>query len=101
VFVAAMGEAASRVAYQTLQTLRGAPELSQINLTAEGGFFEKKLGAQLTIADRIGATHCVILGEDEVAKGEVTLRTMNTSSQERLPQKDLVSKLLALGASAA
>jgi histidyl-tRNA synthetase len=96
VFVAAMGEAASRVAFQTLQMLRKSPELAKINLAAEGGFFEKKLGAQLTIADRIGAAYCVILGEDEIQKGEVTLRTMNTSSQERLPQKDLVSKLLAL-----
>ena len=96
VFVAAVGEAASRVAYQTLQMLRQSPDLARIKLTAEGGFFEKKLGAQLTIADRIGATHCVILGEDEIQKGEVTLRTMNTSSQERLPQKDLVSKFLAL-----
>jgi histidyl-tRNA synthetase len=96
VFVAAVGEAASRVAYQMLQMLRHSPELAKINLVAEGGFFEKKLGAQLTIADRVAATHCVILGEDEVQKGEVTLRTMNTSSQERLAQKDLVSKLLAV-----
>ena len=51
----------------------------------EGGFFEKKLGAQLTIADRQSATHVVIVGDEEVQKGEVTLRTMKTGAQEKIP----------------
>jgi histidyl-tRNA synthetase len=96
VFVAAMGADASRVGFQTLHLLRQSKELADQNVVIEGGFFEKKLGAQLTLADRIGATHCVILGDDEIKGGTVTLRTMKTSSQESLPQKDLLSRLLAL-----
>jgi len=96
VFVAALGEPASDRAFALLQELRQDPELAARAAVIEGGFFEKKLGAQLTIADRLVASHSVILGEEEIQRGEVTLRTMKTGAQERIPCKELVSRLLTL-----
>jgi histidyl-tRNA synthetase len=94
IFVAALGEPAADRAFAMLQTLRQDPELIAKGAVIEGGFFEKKLGAQLAIADRQGASHSVILGEDEIRENEVTLRTMKTGAQERVPQKDVISRLL-------
>ncbi len=76
VWVAAMGERPSAKAFGVLQALR------REGVSADGGFFEKKLGAQLQIADKIGATHCVIIGDDEVSKDAATVRSLKTSTQE-------------------
>jgi len=93
IFVAAMGEPAAAQAFTLLQELRTSNDIAKTGAVIEGGFFEKKLGAQLTIADRLGASHVVILGEDEVQKGEVTLRTMKTGAQEKIPFKQLAQHL--------
>jgi len=77
VWVAAMGEKPSETAFALLQDLRKDP-----GLRVDGGFFEKKLGAQLQMADKAGATHCLILGDDELARQAVTIRSLKTSSQE-------------------
>ena len=98
IFVAALGDTAAAKAFQLMQELRGSADLGKAGAVIEGGFFEKKLSAQLGIADRLGASHCLILGDEEIQKEEVTLRTMKTSSQERLPRRGVVSKLLALSA---
>ncbi len=95
-FVAALGETAIPTAFQVLALLRTSPELAAKKVLVEGGFFDKKLGGQLTIAARMGSTHCVILGDDEVQKGDITLKDLRTSKQESLKQKDLLSHLLSL-----
>jgi len=45
-------------------------------------------------ADKLEATHVLILGDDELAKGAVVLRNMEASSQEEIPLKEIVEKLL-------
>ena len=96
VFVAALGEEAAVLAFVLLQDLRRDLALAQAGLRVEGGFFDKKLGAQLGLADRLGSTHCVIIGEDEIQKSEVTLRTMKSGLQERVPTTQLSQHLLSL-----
>lgn len=79
VFVASQGPAGS-AAFALLERLRR--ELDDFRI--EGGFFHKKLGAQLGLADRLGAGHCLILGEEEAAQGEVTIRHLKSGRQERV-----------------
>lgn len=43
------------------------------------------LKAQMKKADKSGASHTVILAEDEVATGEITIKTMATGEQDRQP----------------
>ena len=59
-------------------------------------FFRKKLGAQLALADRLGAAYCIILGSDELAANEVTFRSLKDSAQVRVSRAALVSHLLTL-----
>src|SRR4029077_15437499 len=85
VFVAAQGEESRPAAFQLLDELRKHRALQEKKIFAEGGFFQKKLGAQLSLADRLQATHCVIIGQEELEQGEVTLRSLKDSTQQRLP----------------
>ncbi len=96
--MAALGEAAAKEAFLSLQWLRKAPELIAKNIVVEGGFFEKKLSAQLTIASRLGATHCLILGDDEIKAGKITLKNLQTGTQETLEISTLITHLLNLDA---
>lgn len=98
IFVAALGDSSALEAYRLLQELRLSPELSQRQVLVEGGFFDKKLGAQLTLADRIGSTHCLILGEDELRQGQVTLKSLKAGTQESLEKSRLIPHLLRLNA---
>lgn len=44
----------------------------------------KSLKAQMKAADRLGARFVLILGADELAVGEATLRDMNTKVERRV-----------------
>lgn len=96
VYVAAQGEKAVIAAFDLLQELRLEKKLEESHILVEGGFFGKKLGAQLTLADRLGATYCIILGDDELEKNIVTFRSLKDSAQQPVPRTQLVSHLLTL-----
>ncbi|MNU04796.1 Histidine--tRNA ligase [compost metagenome] len=40
-------------------------------------------------ADRVQARFVAILGDDELAAGEITVKTMETGDQERVPLAEL------------
>jgi histidyl-tRNA synthetase len=70
VFVAALGEEARDRAFTLVQDLR------RKNLAAEMDFEGRSLKAQMTLADRLGATYVVILGERELDRGAAQVRPM-------------------------
>ena len=47
----------------------------------------KSFKAQFKQADKRGASHALILGSDELARGEITLKDMAEGTQEVLPLK--------------
>lgn len=94
VFVAAMGDQPAAEAFKLLTLLRLSPELAKAGVRVEGGFFEKKLGAQLGMADRLKSKLCIILGEDEVKNGKVTLKNLGAGSQESILNAELIPRLL-------
>ncbi len=79
VFIAALGEPAREVALTLLRDLRRAGVNAQVEY--EG----RSLKSQMKRADRLKAPLVFILGEDELARGEVSVRRMATSSQESVP----------------
>ncbi len=56
----------------------------------------KELRAQLTFANKKGIPLAVILGPDEVARGEVVLRDLRTGEQHGLPQGEVAQRALAI-----
>lgn len=69
-------------------------ELRRAGLGADRAYDKRSLKAQLKLADRSGARIAIIVGPDELAAGDVTLREMRSGgSQKRVPRADVVSAL--------
>ena len=89
-FLACLGDECQRRGFQIAQQLRLR------NIFVEMDYESRSLKAQMRRADKLGATHVLILGDDELAKGVATLRNMEASTQEEIPLKDIVEKLLQI-----
>jgi histidyl-tRNA synthetase len=87
-FVACMGEEAQKTGFQLVQELRLG------NLRAEMDYESRSLKAQMRRADKMGVSHVLILGADELAKGVALLRDMATSTQEEIQLKGIVEQVL-------
>ena len=88
-FVVAAGEAARRPAHLLTRDLR------QAGLIALVDYEPRSLKAQMKRANRAGARRVLILGEDELARGEVTVREMKTSEQTTARRDEIVPRLVA------
>jgi len=70
-------------------------ELREQGVNARMDYDSRKVQKQFRSADTAGARFCVILGEDEVAKGTVSLKDMKSGEQKELRRGELISKLVA------
>ncbi len=91
VYVTYMGEKARDEAFKLTANLR------QSGIGAICATDGKSLKAQLRQANTLGAVYAVIIGEDEVKDGTVTLRKMADAVQESIKFGDLTRKLLSSG----
>jgi histidyl-tRNA synthetase len=89
VFVAALGAAARQAAFVLLRDLRRAGVNAQIDYEA------RSFKAQFKRADRLGVPLVFVLGDDEIARDEVTARNMSEGTQEAVPRAQAVSYCLA------
>jgi histidyl-tRNA synthetase len=81
-------DAAQLPAYLTLAgELRGAGIATEVVL--EGG----KLGKQFKYADRAGIRFVIVLGEDELAKGVVTVKDLRREDQFEVQRSELIKTL--------
>jgi histidyl-tRNA synthetase len=87
VFVAWMGEVAYAPSVRLARLLR--EEGVSVEIPAEEMKFKKSLG----MADRLGATYALIVGGDEVASGEFTVKRLTDGEQRKLPEAELVGYL--------
>jgi histidyl-tRNA synthetase len=68
------------------EALRLLRELRQSGIAAEMAFDARGVRAQMKRADRVGARVVLIVGGDELARGEVTLRDMHSGDQHAVPR---------------
>ncbi|HEX2163615.1 MAG TPA: histidine--tRNA ligase [Thermoanaerobaculia bacterium] len=87
VHVAAVGGAGPE------EALVFAEELRQAGVAAAAELTGRSLGAAMKRADRAGARWAAILGDEEVAAGEVTLRELATGEQRRVARREAVEEL--------
>lgn len=88
-YVVALGEAAQAEGFKLLNSLR------QQGLSAAMDFAGRSMKAQMKQANKLGAKYSVILGEDEIAEGVVMLRSMEDSSQAKVPMNQVAEKVKA------
>jgi len=89
VFVAWMGEKVQPTAIAAAQRLRAA------GFRVELPPAEQKFGKALGHADKLGARYALILGEDEVATGQWTVKTLGSGEQRKVAAEDVVKFLKA------
>jgi len=87
VFLAQLGEQAKREALKLYEDLRH----SRFRVRASLG--RDSIKSQLRIADKLGVTHVLILGQKEVADGTIIIRSMTDGSQETVKREKLLSAL--------
>ncbi|NLZ93439.1 MAG: histidine--tRNA ligase [Firmicutes bacterium] len=78
------------------ESLKLTMDLRQAGLAAEQDYLGRSLKAQLKYADKKGIKHVVILGEEEMQKGQATVRDMQTGSQETVEVSKLATHLAEL-----
>src|SRR5437773_1121964 len=83
VFLAWFGAATYPAAVTLAATLR------EHGVSVELPAGEMKFGKALNLADRLGARYAVILGEEELAVGQVTVKRLADGEQKKLAQADL------------
>jgi histidyl-tRNA synthetase len=90
IYVARLDESGAQASFELLSALRDA------GLSADMDHQGKSLKAQMKAADRLGARFVLILGPDELAAGEATLRDMSTKEERRVALRDAAVELTAL-----
>ena len=91
-YVVHAGPGTEREAFVIAQGLRHA------NVRTDVAFGERSLKAQMRHAGAAGARYAVIVGEDELKDGVVTLRDLTTGEQRRVSPDEL-REVLAPGGS--
>jgi histidyl-tRNA synthetase len=87
VYVAWMGKSAEATA------IRAARDLRDAGFRVELPPVEQKFGKALGQADKLGARYALILGEDEVASGQWTLKTLADGTQGKYSEAGLMEFL--------
>ena len=88
IYLVNVGELAEKLAFAVSETLRSAG-LSVV-LHAGGGSFK----SQMKKADRSGARFAAILGDDEVAAGEISLKPLLQAGEQKRCKLDEVYKVI-------
>ena len=81
------------VSNNTLEAIKLAEELRSQDVTAEFDLTNKKFVKQLEKASKV-AKYALILGEDEISAGKVTVKNLDTSEQKTVAREDLLKEIL-------
>jgi histidyl-tRNA synthetase len=87
VYLIGLGEAAEA------EVTRLTYELRSAGLLADKDYAGRKMKAQMKSADRFAAKYVAILGDDELAQGTITVKTMATGEQTTVPLSGLAAYL--------
>lgn len=89
-FFVAIGEEAEK------ETVRLVHELRLAGIQADKDYQGRKIKAQFKAADRSKAKYVLVLGENELEKEVINLRTMETGEQIEVPISDFVTRMKAM-----
>jgi histidyl-tRNA synthetase len=89
-FVATVDESARNEGFKLLFDFHRA------GISADMDYLGRSLKGQLKLADRLGVSYAVVLGPDEVARGNCQLRDMKTGEQREASLKQVVEEVKSL-----
>ena len=91
VYIATMGEAAKKKGFELINLLRSEQWKEKVSFDTD--YENKSLKAQMREADKLGAKLVLIIGDDEISKGEAMLRDMVTKEQRCVKSEDVASTI--------
>ena len=71
-----------------------ANKLRQAGINTEIYFDDKKIKAKFKYADKLKIPYVIVIGEDEIKTGELTLKNMETGEQKREKIEEVIGKLM-------
>ena len=86
-FIAVMGDDAKKFGLKLLRDLRTK------GVKAEMDTLSRNIKGQFKYADRLGAKYTVVIGDNELAEGSVSVKEMATSQQRQVKLDDLLEEL--------
>ena len=86
-FIAVMGDDAKAFGLKLLRDLRNK------GVKAEMDTLARNIKGQFKYADRLGAQYTVVIGDNELAEGVVSVKEMATSQQREVKLEDLTEEL--------
>lgn len=89
IYLASLGDKAKKYAVEIAVKLRAA------GVSVNKDYAGRSLKAQMKEAGRLQASFVVILGDDEISRGNVVVRDMQTAAQEEIVLTNLVDDLSA------
>lgn len=91
VYLAAMGEEAYKKGFELINYLRN--ETWGMTISFDMDYEKKSLKAQMREADKSGAKLVLIIGDEELSKGGLTLRNMQNKEQQFVPFDKVMQKI--------
>lgn len=88
-FIVWIGEEVRKIAIQIARRLRDA------GISVEVPPEPMRFGKALSLANRLGVRYALILGEDEVASGQLTLKRLADGDQRKISAEELAAHLRA------
>ena len=69
-------------------------DLRTHNIPADTDYEGRSLKGAMRLANDVGARYCLLLGEDELNKGVVTLKDMASGDQKEVKVEGLIEELM-------
>lgn len=87
VYIAGMDEKTREAAFKIVNELRKS------GISAECDLMERSVKTQFKYADKSGAEYVAVIGENELASGEVNLKKMSDGTQEAVKSDNIITYL--------
>jgi histidyl-tRNA synthetase len=84
VFIATVDSSLDLEGFKILNNLR------REGISAEKDYMQRSLKSQLKYADKLGVSIVIIIGQNELSQGNVTVKLMNTGQQTEVKLNDLI-----------
>ena len=70
-------------------------ELRAAGIVVDMDVSDRSVKSQFKVADREGATYCIVVGESELTSNTVVLKKLATAQQTTVARSELIARLKA------
>lgn len=84
-FIVNIGKEAKKEAAKLVNRLRDN------SFSADMDYLDRSVKAQFKFANRINSTHVIVLGEDEIISGNVTVKNMRTGNEDKVEINNIIN----------